>query len=553
MAPMTLLALTIIIILLGVQHGSCFANIVVPSISGQQSIASSLVAAKGSSSSSSSSVSGTALRAVAAAAEGRGSVLFVDAPTLSSSVSVQLPAARRNPLSYLTFDWVTALMNVGNKRPLELSDLWVLEGGQLMANASQSLDTMFDEETRGAPRWEPTVSKSNLLAYFWYSPLTRALAKLYRKELLVSGVIKLCNTLIQFLPSLLIAKILSHVEKAAAARVAATAAGGVSGGAAAFAGSASAFAGSFLRSSVDREGLLLALALYGVLCVKTFLENQYFDSIITMGTTARGAISAAIYRKALKLSPSGRQNNTVRSRTLRCTDTCPTDSPDVTLPSCLGSVRQMGEIVNYMQLDTNRMEQVIGTIHVCWDGPLQVFGYTALLLKFLGPSVFAGIATLLLIIPFNTIFLKKLSKIKAACLRHTDARVKLTNEILQGVRAIKSYNWEKPFVEKLTEIREMELKALEAAANTRAILTAVLTGAPSMVSVVALGVYGLLGNRLTPTKVFTALALFNQVLYLTACLPCPRPSFLWTLTPHSPLPTPRPASCVFPWFSCPCC
>lgn len=32
----------------------------------------------------------------------------------------------------------------------------------------------------------------------------------------------------------------------------------------------------------------------------------------------------------------------------------------------------MGEIVNYMQLDTGRMEQVIGTIHVCWDGPLQV-------------------------------------------------------------------------------------------------------------------------------------------------------------------------------------
>ena len=32
----------------------------------------------------------------------------------------------------------------------------------------------------------------------------------------------------------------------------------------------------------------------------------------------------------------------------------------------------MGEIVNYMQLDTSRMESVIGTIHVCWDGPLQV-------------------------------------------------------------------------------------------------------------------------------------------------------------------------------------
>jgi hypothetical protein len=33
---------------------------------------------------------------------------------------------------------------------------------------------------------------------------------------------------------------------------------------------------------------------------------------------------------------------------------------------------QMGEIVNYMQLDTTRMESVIGTVHVIWDGPLQV-------------------------------------------------------------------------------------------------------------------------------------------------------------------------------------
>jgi hypothetical protein len=63
---------------------------------------------------------------------------------------------------------------------------------------------------------------------------------------------------------------------------------------------------------IDREGMFLALALYGTLCVKTFLENQYFDAIIGIGAAARGAISAAIFRKSLKLSPAGRQNNTVR-------------------------------------------------------------------------------------------------------------------------------------------------------------------------------------------------------------------------------------------------
>jgi hypothetical protein len=117
----------------------------------------------------------------------------------------------------------------------------------------------------------------------------------YKVPLLQSGLLKLTNTLVQFLPSLLIARILKHVDKAAAARKVLSTAS---------------------MSLVDREGMLLAFALYGTLCVKTALENQYFDSIISIGAAARGAISAAIFRKSLKLSPSGRQNNTVRK-------TCP--------------------------------------------------------------------------------------------------------------------------------------------------------------------------------------------------------------------------------------
>jgi ABC-type multidrug transport system fused ATPase/permease subunit len=200
-----------------------------------------------------------------------------------------------------------------------------------------------------------------------------------------------------------------------------------------------------------------------------------------MGASIRGALSAAIYRKVLKLSPSGRNNNTV------------------------------GEIVNYMQIDTNRMEQVAGTIHVVWDGLFQIIGYTGLLLYFLGPSVFAGIAAMLVILPFNAIFLKKLSVLRLEILKHTDTRVKLTNEILQGVRAIKSYNWEQAFLEQLTSVRSKELNAIKQAANTRAILVSMLSAAPSFVAVVSLSTYALLGNLLTPVKVFTALGLFNQL------------------------------------------
>jgi len=32
----------------------------------------------------------------------------------------------------------------------------------------------------------------------------------------------------------------------------------------------------------------------------------------------------------------------------------------------------MGEIMNYMQLDAGRLEQVAHSIHTVWDGALQV-------------------------------------------------------------------------------------------------------------------------------------------------------------------------------------
>ena len=98
----------------------------------------------------------------------------VEAPFVKSSALVPLPLSRsNNPYTFFTFSWVKALMEVGNKKKLELADLWILDETQLMANASQTFDTLFDSEKRKYA-WNPAVSQNNLLADFWYSPLTRA-------------------------------------------------------------------------------------------------------------------------------------------------------------------------------------------------------------------------------------------------------------------------------------------------------------------------------------------------------------------------------------------
>ena len=48
-------------------------------------------------------------------------------------------------------------------------------------------------------------------------------------------------------------------------------------------------------------------------------------------------------------------------------------------------------------------------------------------------------------------------KLRRTMMKKSDARIKLMNEILTGIRVIKYYCWEKPFKGKIMDIRNKEL------------------------------------------------------------------------------------------------
>lgn len=392
-----------------------------------------------------------------------GGSLRGDDAALGQTKGTKNPLPQKSLLSRLTFTWVSNLMSLGNKRPLQMEDLWQLRPEQRMENMSETFAGYLQSaKSQTGPREEATAaSPGNILREFWASPTTRATAHMFRRDFVVCGVLKFLNTLIQFTPSLLISRILKKLSAAPSKGLSA--------------------------SAVDMVTLPLLLLLS--LSSKSVIENQYLDNTIQLGLKVKGSISSAIYRKSLQLSPAGKMNYTV------------------------------GEIVNYLQIDTNRMEYVAGSVHVLWDSIFQVCGYMLLLMQFLGPSSLGGLAVMLVVIPINIHFQKRLSANKAAILKATDSRIGVTNEVLQGVRTIKSYNWEKPFAQQLQTQRELEIRALKKEANTRAILLAILSAAPSFVAMVTLSIYALLGHELTPAKVFTALALFNQLRYPVKILP----------------------------------
>lgn len=77
----------------------------------------------------------------------------------------------------------------------------------------------------------------------------------------------------------------------------------------------------------------------------------------------------------------------------------------------------------------------------------------ALLYDLIKVSSLIGFSFTILTIPLQAWITKRLMQLRFKSLLATDQRVKLTNEILQGVKAVKYYAWEKPFLVRLVWTR----------------------------------------------------------------------------------------------------
>ena len=63
----------------------------------------------------------------------------------------------------------------------------------------------------------------------------------------------------------------------------------------------------------------------------------------------------------------------------------------------------MGEIVNLMSVDAQRFMDLVTYLHLIWSAPLQIVLAIVFLYIAMGPSVFAGVGVMILMIPINAI------------------------------------------------------------------------------------------------------------------------------------------------------
>uniref|UniRef100_A0A673X4S4 ATP-binding cassette sub-family C member 10 n=1 Tax=Salmo trutta TaxID=8032 RepID=A0A673X4S4_SALTR len=269
------------------------------------------------------------------------------------------------------------------------------------------------------------------------------------------------------------------------------------------AGNMLGFAGPLLLSSLvtymEEEGAPFsrgawcATGLFFSTLFSALIRNLFVFEVSKVSLSARAALVSSIYGKALRVNGGG-----------------------------LAARFTLGEVVNFMSTDTDRVVNFFNSFHEMWSLPFQFSIALYLLYLQVGVAFLGGLGVALLLVPLNKVLASKIMENNKHMLTHKDSRVKLMTEVLFGIRVIKFYNWEAYFAQKIAACRRQELSHLKAIKYLDALCVYTWGALPVVISIITFVTYVLLGHELTAAKVFTTLALVGMLIL-------PLNSFPWVL------------------------
>ncbi|KAK1162182.1 canalicular multispecific organic anion transporter 2-like isoform X1 [Acipenser oxyrinchus oxyrinchus] len=406
---------------------------------------------------------------------------FNEKPPLFSSIVTDpnpCPEFTAGFLSTMTFWWFTSMAIKGYRNPLEDKDLWSL-------NKKDTSEIVVPILLKNWETEKAKVQRKNQAVYST-SPNTvvkhvdggteeagvlllgkndtkqpsflKALLKAYGSYFLIGSAYKLMQDLISFVNPQLLNLLINFTMQ---------------------------------KDAPSWWGFALAFLMFFCALLQTIILHQHFQYCFVTGMRLRTAIIGAIYRKSLVITTSAKRSSTV------------------------------GEIVNLMSVDAQRFMDLTTFLNMLWSAPLQIILALYFLWQYLGPSVLAGVAVMVLLIPLNAAIAMKTRAFQVEQMQYKDARIKLMSEILNGIKVLKLYAWENSFKEKVLQIRENELKVLRKSAYLGAVSIFAWTSAPFLVALTTFAVYVTVDekNILDAKKAFVSLSLFNILRFPLNMLP----------------------------------
>ncbi|CAA7266944.1 unnamed protein product [Cyclocybe aegerita] len=400
-------------------------------------------------------------------------------PSISLDDASLIPEANANILDLITFGWITPLMSLGYARPLEAPDLWKLQDNRNAEAVADAITSSFNRRAQAAAEYNERLANGAVgpgLKGVWWSLRGKRVEKEKewrektgrKKPSLVwamndsvkwwfwsSAVLKIIGDTAQVTSPLVVKAIINFASES--------------------------YSGHRLGQSVPPvgQGIGLTFALLLMQVVASLCTHHFFYRSTSAGVLLRGGLITAIYTRSLKLTSRARSTLT------------------------------NGKLVNHISTDVSRIDFCAGYFHMAWTAPIQLAICLVLLILNLGPSALAGFAFFILATPPQTVVMKRMFKLRAKSMEWTDKRAKLLQELLGGMKVIKFFAWEIPFLARITEFRKREMAYIRSLLLLRSANNAVAMSMPVLASVIAFVTYSVTGHTLEPDVIFTSLTLFN--------------------------------------------
>ena len=239
---------------------------------------------------------------------------------------------------------------------------------------------------------------------------------------------------------------------------------------------------SWLHEWTTMDSMIYWILAYAVLQATAAVANHWqLHASFRVGQRVRAQLIMLVFQKALQVDPQ-----------------------------CRPSV---GHTLTLMASDTQKFLEAMPFIHRLWGSPLQVAIAGSVLISVAGASALWGVVVIIAVMPISWILAKRLQKFRQQHLHLTDQRVRMCVELLEGIRCIKFFAWEQPYLERVFQKRRQETHWAMRESLVFGISMFVTVLAPTIAFAATLVAFYVSDDQsaFTATRLFGTLALLNAL------------------------------------------
>ncbi|TKY90680.1 hypothetical protein EX895_000678 [Sporisorium graminicola] len=272
-----------------------------------------------------------------------------------------------------------------------------------------------------------------------------------------------------------------------------------------------------------RRAFLYAFFALIVSVAKTQTDLQHLYYGRRASVRVKSELTLAIYDKSLRRKDISGSLHTATS-TAQAADSDQTDkSKDAKVKQGHEddkSAASVGKLVNLMSTDANTISAAVTMLFMAYTAPLELVIATTFLYKLLGWSAFVGVGPALILMPLQQYLTKLSFAINKGTLKARDKRITVLNELVNSIRFIKFFAWERGWSERVMRARREEMKWFYRGAWAQSGIMLSFGLMPILITITSFASYTIIeGKQLDIATGFTAIALFGMLRNPLSVLP----------------------------------